>query len=353
MRVKIYGAGSIGNHLAQACRRIGWSVSVVDPDSKALERMKNDIYPTRYGSWDNSIELFKLGSEPKKGFDAIFIGTPPHVRMQLARSVLAEKPAILQLEKPICTPSLDGVKEFQHDLIKSKTSVIVGYDHVLGKAVTKAEEILKRNILGDILALDVSFRETWKAIFAAHPWLSGPHDTYLGHSKRGGGASGEHSHATNLWQHFAHLFGFGRVKKVSAALQLVTTDKVDYDQSCFLNLITERGFVGRVVQDVITYPVQKLVRIQGTKGFLEIEIGGWESGDLVRFAKDGKEVEEIRITKTRPDDFFEEIKHIDDIVSGRVDYADSPVSFERGLLTMKVIAAAHQSAAQMKTIEID
>ena len=39
-KVKIYGAGSIGNHLAQASRRVGWDVAVVDPDAKALDRMK-------------------------------------------------------------------------------------------------------------------------------------------------------------------------------------------------------------------------------------------------------------------------------------------------------------------------
>ncbi len=30
---------------------------------------------------------------------------------------------------------------------------------------------------------------------AAHPWLAGPQDSYLGFWRRGGGASGEHSHA--------------------------------------------------------------------------------------------------------------------------------------------------------------
>jgi len=56
MKVKIIGAGSIGNHLAQACRRIGWEVTVVDKDQAAIERMKNEIYPKRYGSWDENIK---------------------------------------------------------------------------------------------------------------------------------------------------------------------------------------------------------------------------------------------------------------------------------------------------------
>ena len=52
MNVKIYGSGSIGNHLAQASRRMGWSVDMCDIDDEALIRAKNEIYPARYGSWD-------------------------------------------------------------------------------------------------------------------------------------------------------------------------------------------------------------------------------------------------------------------------------------------------------------
>ena len=43
-KVKVYGAGSIGNHLAQASRRMGWSVDICDIDNDALDRTKNEIY---------------------------------------------------------------------------------------------------------------------------------------------------------------------------------------------------------------------------------------------------------------------------------------------------------------------
>ena len=266
-KVKIYGAGSIGNHLAQACRRIGWEVVVVDSDRAALKRMKNDIYPTRYGSWDETIQLFSPEEAPEGGFDIIFLGTPPDVRIELAREILKEEPKILQLEKPVCTPELKGVEEFLSELKKyPKLKVVTGYDHVVSKITEITEEILKSGKLGQIQSLDVEFRETWKGIFAAHPWLRGPKDSYLGFWQRGGGASGEHSHATNLWQHFSRLLGLGRVNEVSAPLQMVKTDEVDYAQSFFATLTTEKGFVGRVVQDVIAEPVKKWMRIQGKEG---------------------------------------------------------------------------------------
>ena len=37
MRVKIYGAGSIGNHLANASRQLDWRVDICDIDAKALQ----------------------------------------------------------------------------------------------------------------------------------------------------------------------------------------------------------------------------------------------------------------------------------------------------------------------------
>ena len=351
-KVKIYGAGSIGNHLAQASRRAGWEVVMVDPDEAALARTKNEIYPKRYGAWDEAIKLFKLGDEPAGGFDVIFLGTPPQVRMKTARAVLREKPKVLQLEKPICPPSMEEAAELQDELANAGIAAVVGYDHAVSRVVRKAQDIIKSGVLGKILALDVEFRETWKGIFAAHPWLSGPQDSYLGFWEKGGGASGEHSHATNLWQHFAKVLGLGEVSEVSAAMQMIKTADLDYDSACFLNLTTDKGFVGRVVQDVITEPVKKQIRIQGENGFLEININGWENGDLIRLGKPDKSVEEIKIEKKRPDDFYEEILHIKEILDGALKAKDSPISIERGLATMKIVQAAHRSRQEGKTIKI-
>lgn len=356
MKVKIFGAGSIGNHLCQASRRIGWQVVVVDPNKSALERMKNEIYPARYGSWDETIELFELGKEPKQGFDVIFLGTPPDVRMELASEVLDEKPRVLQLEKPVCTPDLKGVEGFLNKLKNyPDIKVVTGYDHVVSEITRLTEETLKSGKLGKIQSLDVEFREHWGGIFSAHPWLKGPEDTYLGFWKKGGGSSGEHSHATNLWQHFAHSLGLGRVSEVSANLQMVETDQVEYDQSYFATLTTETGFIGRVVQDVITKPVKKWARIQGEKGFLEWQVGYKPGRDRVkyRFDEEGEEIEEKFITKKRPDDFYQEVLHIQDILDGKIDLKDSPISLKRGLDTMLVIGAAHKSHREKRTVKID
>ncbi len=60
MKVKIIGAGSIGNHLSNASRALGWSVDLIDTDPKALERTRTQIYPSRYGTFDQAIRLFEF-----------------------------------------------------------------------------------------------------------------------------------------------------------------------------------------------------------------------------------------------------------------------------------------------------
>ncbi len=216
MKTKIIGAGSIGNHMAHAARHMGWEVTLCDRDPAALARTRTEIYPGRYGAWNEDIEICESGSDPKGGFDLIIVGTPPDSHIELALGALEERPKAILVEKPFCTPDLAGAQSLYERAAQADVAVFTGYDHVVAQSTREVEGIVKAG-LGEIQSLDVAFREHWAGIFNAHPWLDGPADTYLGFWKRGGGASGEHSHALNLWQHFAHVAGAGRVVEVSAS----------------------------------------------------------------------------------------------------------------------------------------
>lgn len=351
--VKIYGAGSIGNHLAHACRTKGWDVLICDTDPDALKRTREDIYPSRYGRWDPGIRLSGADTGSGEGFDVAIIGTPPDTHISVAtRELENNPPKVLLIEKPLCTPSLDGIQRIV-DLKKAAgTFVAVGYNHTLTENSIRAARILAKNTIGDPITISARFREHWGGIFTAHPWLSGPRDSYLGFFERGGGASGEHSHAINIWQHFARLVGAGRIVEVSAAMDIVNDGVVNYDRICLMNVKTEIGLVGDIVQDVVTEPPQKAARIQGTKGFLEWFVNVESGHDAVHY-QDGKgEAREELIKKTRPDDFKGEVDHIEQILSGG-DRACSPISIERGLDTMLVIAAAHISHRHKRSVRIN
>jgi len=337
MKVKIIGAGSIGNHLTQAARRMGWEVVVVDPDEKALSRMKNEIYPTRYGAWDPAIVLTTPDKAPKGGFDLICIGTPPHVRMTLALEALREKPKVLQLEKPLGAPFDPALKKFLSAYKKQKgTKVIVGYDHAVARSIARVVELLGQGVIGKTVTLDVEFREHWEGIFKAHPWLKGPEDTYLGYWKKGGGASGEHSHALHLWQYLARVSGLGTWKKVLPMLKVEKKGVAEYDSIAAFSFITDSGKVGRVIQDVVTKPTRKWLRVQGDEGFIEWFCGGHPTGDLIRFCGSDGVVKEEVFEKKRPDDFYQEMLHVEALCSGTW-RGESPMSLESGAAVIGVL----------------
>jgi predicted dehydrogenase len=348
-KVKVLGAGSIGNHLAHASRRLGWQVALCDVDEAALERTRTEIFPGRYGAWDESIELYRVDDAPKSVYDLIVVGTPPDSHVDLAIDAIAEGPRAVLVEKPVCGPDLFRAQEL-FDLAEERgVRVFVGYDHVVGAATVDALE--KARQLHRIETFDVEFREHWGGIFAAHPWLDGPQDSYLGFWKRGGGASGEHSHAINLWQHFARELDAGRIIEVTASLDYVQTDTVDYDKLCLLNLRTESGLVGRVVQDVVTSPPRKWARIQGDDGYVDLSIGFQPGADGITWKIADAETESATLKKTRPDDFIAELRHIEAVLEGRDD--SGVLDLDRGLDTMLVVAAAHRSASEGRRIRID
>ena len=349
--VKIIGAGSIGNHLAHASRTLGCDVIVTDVSQAALDRMRTEIYPSRYGAWDDGIRLCAPGTAPRGGFDLICIGTPPEFHNALALESLAEGPKAVQIEKPLCTPSLDGLAELVAAAAASPARVFVGYDHVVGRAAGHLGELLSQGVIGDIATFDVEFREHWGGIFRAHPWLDGPADSYLGFSAKGGGASGEHSHALNFWQHLAAVLGVGPVTQVDARLHFVRAGAAYYDDLCLLTLETKAGLIGRVVQDVVAQPVKKEAVVHGARGTLRWINGYSPSGDAVIVAETGKEPRVQEFPKRRPDDFIEELRHIDAALQPGA--PESPMSLRRGTETMLVLAAAHESERSGRRTAVD
>ena len=343
--VKIYGAGSIGNHLAQASRRKGWDVVIADVDSLALERTRNEIYPNRYGSWDNSIKLVDTHTEDSSFYDLVIIGTPPDTHLNLAIEALKHNPIAILIEKPATSLDLTRADELVAKAAKSNTRLFVGYDHVVSNSVKEITALVSKIPPEKIITIDTEFREYWGGIFAAHPWLAGPWETYLGYSERGGGALAEHSHALNLWQYLARISGAGRIIEVQAMLDTINDGKVKYDRLSALHLKTENGLIGRCVQDVVTSPPKKWLSIKTIDQQYDLKFS--PTVDLL-YSVNG-EVEKS-FEKARPDDFLAELNHIESVTKQKL---SSPIDFFYGLETMLVVKAAHLSSKFNKTAYID
>jgi predicted dehydrogenase len=134
-------------------------------------------------------------------------------------------------------------------------------------------------------------------------------------------------------------------------LRYVRRDGAHYDDLCCLDLRTEHGLVGRVVQDVVTRPSRKRARIQGSKGSLEWVAGYGPDGDAVILHWPGTAEETYVLRKTRPDDFIQELKALDSSLHEPA--SNCPLGLERGLETMLVIAAAHLSDREKRRVRIN
>jgi len=339
--VLIVGAGSIGNHLAYACRQKKWNVSIYDIDKSALKRTKEMIYPSRYGDWDSEIQMineFPLTEE----YDIVIIGTPPDSHLSVATKVLEDiKPKAILIEKPLCPPNMKGLKSLKDKESKSNTTVLVGYNHNLTPNTKFVEDLIDDGLIGNPISMHVRWLEYWGGIFDAHPWLAGPQDSYLGFWKRGGGACGEHSHAISIWQYFSNFMGFGKIKEVSAVMNMFEQKGLSYDESTIISVKSEYGLIGSIIQDVVTEPSQKNLRIQGSNGFIEWYVNYDTDHDAVIYGETGSKYEKKLIPKSRPDDFRREIDHIDELINNPSNI--SPISLELGIECMKVIAAAFKS----------
>lgn len=342
MKVLVVGAGSIGNHLAQASRRMGWNVTVTDTDPEALRRMQEDIYPARYGAWDDGIVLKDVtGYQPGVGeFDVIMIGTPPDSHAALAMKALALKPALLHVEKPLLAAP-DDVRAFEEALRCSPgTIVTVGYDHAVAPSVAKALEYVRSGLIGNVLSVDVVIHASFGDIFAAHPWLASIHESYLSDWKRGGGALQEHSHGLHLAHLFAEAAGFTELTIRSFALDFEVDDKgADYDRLAHVALQGGDAFFVHVVEDVFTRPTRKEVSVRGSIGSIVVELTANSDTVLHRDVLGALEKGEV-LPKTRPDDFYVLVRHYDDLLAGRVQIADSPVRVETGIEVMRYIQEA-------------
>ncbi len=352
-KVKILGAGSIGNHLAQGCFAKGWQVTICDLDPLALERTRNDIYPSRYGAWDDNIRLAAPDEVENEDFDLVIVGTPPDTHMAIAVKALTTRPPkVLLIEKPVCTPELEKARELLALQEKTGCFVAVGYNHTLTSHSRRAAELLAGGLVGQPLTISAGFREFWGGIFQAHPWLSGPKDSYLGFAARGGGAGGEHSHAVNIWQHFADLTGMGKIVEVSAMVDMVDDGLVNYDRLFQVNVKTGTGLLGAIVQDVVTEPPEKKLRIQGTAGFLEWQVNADSRHDALRYAGADNKITEELFAKTRPDDFRGELDHLGEILAG-ASGEKSPIRLTAGLNTMLVVAAAYLANQNRRSVKIN
>ena len=86
-----------------------------------------------------------------------------------------------------------GIDELKRLLEEYKVTCLVGFNHNLAKSIQFLETCLNKVKLDQVRQIEINWLENWAGIFAAHPWLDGPRDSYLGFTKEG--RRHEYSHA--------------------------------------------------------------------------------------------------------------------------------------------------------------
>lgn len=322
---------------------------VMDPDKDALARMKQEIYPSRYGSWDASIKLHSAMPDPES-WDAVIIGTPPDTHIRVAINVLkATRVKVLLIEKPLTVPKCEERKLLDDLLADSQTRCLVGFNHNVADSTNLVVDLIEKGVVGAARTLEVSWLESWAGIFAAHPWLDGPADSYLGYQARGGGACCEHSHGIALWLHLAEVLNIKGRLDIQAANRMVSKGGVCYDEETFTVLSAGSSVIGVIKQDVMTYPASKVARITGSSGYVEWFANVDGVKDVVRWARTGAEQKTVEFPKTRPDDFKNEIAMIEAaVLNPAIDC--SPIAYTLGSkvseLTNNIIESAQAGSRQ-------
>ena len=129
-KILIFGSGSIGTHMAFAARKLKFHVDVTDISSNSLKRMKKQIFPKRYGKWDNKINLVNYENIflTNKKYDLVIIGTPPKTHLNLynkiCKKINFDK---ILIEKPLCVHN-------QRYNINYKKFTFCGYNHSVSKS---------------------------------------------------------------------------------------------------------------------------------------------------------------------------------------------------------------------------
>lgn len=319
MRVCIFGGGSVGIHYARAWSKAGAEVSVFDLSNAAIERFPQ-IWRERYSSTvPGSVKIAALEefSVSEREFDLIVIGTPPPSHGELARLSLNEKASkFVAIQKPVCTPEsqdLERLIRIEKDASALGVTLISGYNHRYSPSFQELLSYASCNFSRDSqLSIEVNWLESWDGILRAHPWLESPSESYLGHTRLGGGALFEHSHGLDIGLYLWGYLGGSGLEQID--VQSVWSDSGNFDASTTLSALAPDGLLAlRVTQDVTTFPIQKSVRVSSDhfSAFLEFS----STSDVLHVSNHEGDMSK-EFSKNRESDFDAEVSLVKLLVGG-------------------------------------
>jgi predicted dehydrogenase len=301
-KILIFGAGSIGNHMAHASMKLNFKVYITDINQDALVRMKNIIYKNRYGKWDSSISQIKYNDvfKIKVKFDLIIIGTPPNTHLDIyykCKKYLNFNKILI--EKPLCNYNDSNFNKF----IKiNNKNVYCGYNHSVSDSfIFFIEKLLK---IKKINSIEVFWKEGWNGILGAHFWLKNEFGSYLGNYKKGGGALQEHSHGLHLLLLILNALKIKIKNDLVKSISLFKGKKNKYDFYTFFSYF-KKDILIKYETDLITSPSEKKILVKSNNMNLKWLVNFRKNYDAVKMNN-----RVFLFKKTRSKEFENELKLI-------------------------------------------
>ena len=308
-KILIFGSGSIGNHMAYASKKLNFDVFITDKNPDALKRMKKEIYPKRYGKWDNQIKQINFLQIRKinKIFDLVIIGTPPETHSKLydfcKKNIKFKK---LLIEKPIFHINEKKIKSLKKSM--KPAFIFCGYNHSISPSFENFYKYVFKKIK-KIKKIDVKWCEAWDGILNAHFWLKSQFDSYLGDYKKGGGSLQEHSHGLHL------LSLLLKEKKINLLKTKIFTNSIFNKRNAKYDFFsTFFGYDKQIYfsyeTDLITQPAEKKITLYESGKKYEWICNYKKGLDIIKKYSNNKLEFKKIFKKTRSSEFENEIKHI-------------------------------------------
>ncbi|MDB3995616.1 Gfo/Idh/MocA family oxidoreductase [Candidatus Pelagibacter sp.] len=306
MNILIFGCGSIGAHHAHAARSLKFTVFITDINPIQMEYMENKLYPSRYGKWDKKIIFLKYKDlfKTKKNFDLVIIGTSPISHIKVLKKVINKiNYKKILVEKPL---SVYNQNLSFLDNKNNNKNIYCGFNHSISPSILQLFELIKKKNIGKIKIVKINWKEDFKLVLKAHPWISSFKNAYFSNIKKGGGVLHEYSHAIHLGICLKNIILPNENIKISHSINLKKIGNSSYDNKCTIKFKNKDQII-EINIDALANPPKKNLIIYGEKGKIKWDRDMKNLEEKITFLSKKKcFIKKFKVT--RPSDFINQLK---------------------------------------------
>jgi predicted dehydrogenase len=344
MKSLIVGLGGIGQrHVRNLRALLGYDVEIL---AYRVRKLTQVITPTLQADTDRDVEReyqlrvfgdLELALEEKP--EVAFICNPSSLHLQAALACV-RRGCDLFIEKPLSN-GLDGLPELQALVAQKARIVMVGYQLRFHPCFLRLQEIVKKGLLGNLLAVRAAVGEYLPGWHRYEDYRQG----YAARADLGGGVILSQIHE------FDYLYSlFGKARRLFSVGGHWSNLELDVEDVA--STLMECEFAGRPLpvhlqQDYLQRPPQRQCEVIGDAGKAILD---FPALSVTRYDAEGAVADRFTCEQLdRNQLFVGELQHFLDCVKTR---RRPVVGLEEGIWSLKLAVAAKESIATGRVIEL-